>query len=59
MNNPFLAQLQEWLTPLWKKVCDGCCLNRNTLHLVKEQGLQVIKINTFYKGLFIVVEVKK
>jgi ubiquinone/menaquinone biosynthesis C-methylase UbiE len=59
MDNPSLAHLQEWLTPFWKKICDGCHLNRDTLNLLKEQELKVIKMKTFYKGLFIVVEVKK
>jgi ubiquinone/menaquinone biosynthesis C-methylase UbiE len=59
MNHPVLAYLQDWLTPFWKKICDGCCLNSDTLYLVKAHGLKVINMKTFYKGLFIVLEVKK
>ncbi|MEC2055079.1 class I SAM-dependent methyltransferase [Peribacillus psychrosaccharolyticus] len=57
MNNVVLANLQEYLTPLWKKVCDGCCLNRDTLQMINENGLQIVHKKTFYNGLFIQVEV--
>src|SRR4051812_39904262 len=31
MDNPMLGKLQVKLTPLWQKICDGCCLDRNTI----------------------------
>lgn len=57
MNNVVLADLQECLTPLWKKVCDGCCLNRDTLQMINENGMEIVDKKTFYNGLFIQVEV--
>ncbi|MGO4889847.1 class I SAM-dependent methyltransferase [Anaerobacillus sp. MEB173] len=59
MNHPFLAKLQDWVTPYWKKVSDGCCLNRKTVQLIEANGLQVVNQKTYYKGLFILMEVKK
>ncbi|PLR94474.1 class I SAM-dependent methyltransferase [Bacillus sp. T33-2] len=59
MEQPFLAKTQELLTPLWKKVCDGCHLNRNTLQTIKEAGFQVKTVKPYYKGLFLVVECTK
>jgi ubiquinone/menaquinone biosynthesis C-methylase UbiE len=59
MDNQFLAALQEWLTPAWKKICDGCCLNRDTLSLIKNCPLLIIKLNDYYNGLFISVETIK
>lgn len=59
MENTQLAHLQDWLTPFWKKVCDGCCLNRDTLQLVKENGFKIVQVKKLYKGLFIVIEAKK
>lgn len=35
MENRYLSILQELLTPIWKKICGGCCLNRNTIGLLK------------------------
>ncbi|MDR4948049.1 class I SAM-dependent methyltransferase [Neobacillus cucumis] len=59
MDNQFLAALQEWLTPAWKKICDGCCLNRDTLSLIKNYSLIINELNYYYKGLFIAVETIK
>lgn len=53
MDQPFLAKLQERLTPYWKKVCDGCCLNRETDLLVKKYGFKIIETREFYRGLFV------
>lgn len=59
MDNKFLAVLQECLTPGWKKICDGCCLNRDTLGLIKSHHLKIVKVNNYYNGLFISVEAVK
>ncbi|MEH7302919.1 MULTISPECIES: class I SAM-dependent methyltransferase [Neobacillus] len=56
MKSQFLGALQEWLTPAWKKVCDGCCLNRNTMDLFQAHGVFINSIETYYSDLFISVE---
>jgi ubiquinone/menaquinone biosynthesis C-methylase UbiE len=56
LNNPFLGPLQDWLTPVWKRLCDGCHLNRNTLDTVKHAGFNVVRIERFYRNIFLVVE---
>ncbi|MFE8701678.1 class I SAM-dependent methyltransferase [Cytobacillus sp. FJAT-54145] len=56
MNHPLLGHLQDTLTPAWKKICDGCHLNRNTHRIITDSGLEVKKMESYYKGLFIVVE---
>ncbi|WP_018661980.1 class I SAM-dependent methyltransferase [Heyndrickxia acidiproducens] len=53
MEQPLLAKTQDMLTPFWKKICDGCHLNRNTLALIRQAGFQVRETEEFYKGLFI------
>lgn len=55
-HHPFLGQLQERLTPLWRRLCDGCHLNRPTLELVKQAGFKVIHIKRYYKDIFLVAE---
>lgn len=52
MENRFLASLQDWLTPAWRKICDGCCLNRDTLDLLADTD--IVKIKKYYNGLFVV-----
>jgi ubiquinone/menaquinone biosynthesis C-methylase UbiE len=56
MENRFLAVLQDWLTPTWKKICEGCCLNRDTMKLLQAHDITIIKVEKFYSDLFIVVE---
>ncbi|MCM3727841.1 class I SAM-dependent methyltransferase [Neobacillus cucumis] len=59
MDNRFFAGLQELLTPAWKKICDGCCLNRDTLLLIKNNDLEINEIKGYYNGLFLSVETIK
>ena len=58
MDNPFLANMQNILTPFWKKICDGCCLNRDTISVLKSQGFHVFEIKKYYRGLFVTMEIK-
>ncbi|MEH7014238.1 class I SAM-dependent methyltransferase [Neobacillus niacini] len=58
MENRLLGGMQEWLTPVWKKICDGCCLNRETLKAFTSQGLKIEKVEQFYKDLFVVAEIR-
>jgi ubiquinone/menaquinone biosynthesis C-methylase UbiE len=56
VDQPVLSRIQGWLTPMWKRLCDGCHLNRNTLHLIKEKDFKITSIKRYYKNIFIVVE---
>lgn len=58
MENPVLSKMQESLTPFWKKVCDGCCLNRETLKAFTNQGLEIERVEHFYKDLFVVATLR-
>ncbi len=56
VKQPFFARLQDWSTPLWKKVCDGCHLNRDTLSTIKKVGFTVDNVDVHSRGLFLVIE---
>jgi ubiquinone/menaquinone biosynthesis C-methylase UbiE len=58
MDNPILAKLQIYLTPFWRKICDGCHLDRDTVKLLESKGFQVLEIKKFYCGLFVTVEIR-
>lgn len=58
MENAALSKMQESLTPFWKKVCDGCCLNRETLKSFSNQGLEIERVEHFYKDLFVVAALR-
>jgi ubiquinone/menaquinone biosynthesis C-methylase UbiE len=54
MENRMLSKLQESLTPFWKKICDGCCLDRETVKEFTNQGLKIETVKHFYEDLFVV-----
>jgi len=56
MQNRFLSILQDWLTPAWKKICDGCCLNRKTLDLLMANDISIMKVQKYYRDLFVFAE---
>lgn len=55
MKQPVLAKAQDILTPLSKRMADGCHLNRNTLATIENSGLLIKHVHTFYKSLAITV----
>ncbi|GAB7388557.1 class I SAM-dependent methyltransferase [Bacillaceae bacterium] len=56
LNHPIWGSLQDWLTPIWKRLCDGCHLNRNTLEWIEKAGLRVIRLEKYSKDIFLVIE---
>lgn len=56
LERPVLGWLQDWLTPLWKRVCGGCRLNRRTADLIREAGIEIASIEPIYNGLFLIIE---
>nr|WP_246141182.1 class I SAM-dependent methyltransferase [Bacillus marasmi] len=57
LENPVLSKLQDWLTPTWKSLCDGCCLNRNLEQLLKSHRMEITETKEYYKGLFVLCKV--
>lgn len=55
MKQSFLAKTQDILTPLSKRLADGCHLNRDTMKTIKNSELTVKHVHTFYKSLMIAV----
>ncbi|WLV25437.1 class I SAM-dependent methyltransferase [Aciduricibacillus chroicocephali] len=55
-EKPFLAKLQDVLTPGWKRVCDGCHLNREPLELLQQTRFLVKEPIYYFGGLFVTVE---
>ncbi len=55
MENRFFLTIQKWLNPSWKRICGGCCLDRDTLGLINDHGLSVSRVDSYYNGLFVTV----
>ena len=56
MDNQLLSRLQTVLTPAWRRVCDGCHLDRDTLELIRQSTFHIDEINVYYQGLFKVIK---
>ncbi|MDB5085040.1 MAG: SAM-dependent methyltransferase [Bacilli bacterium] len=56
VNDSMLGHLQDWLTPIWKPLCGGCHLNRDTLNIVKQTGFSVVKVQHYANKIFLVIE---
>lgn len=52
----FISTVQDILTPFWKRVCDGCHLNRDTLKLVEQTGLTIFNKQTYFNGIFVTIK---
>lgn len=59
MKQPILATLQNLLNPVWKQICDGCHLNRNTEQSIKDAGLNIITKKSHLFSFAISLIVKK
>lgn len=56
MDQKIMGKTQEALTPIWRKLCDGCHLIRDTLALVKASDWEIQKVTSYYGGLFLTIE---
>ena len=56
LRQPFLAQMQDWLTPTWKHLCGGCHLNRDTLVTVVRHGFNIDAVEAHTGGLLLVIK---
>jgi ubiquinone/menaquinone biosynthesis C-methylase UbiE len=57
-ENRILGTLQDLLTPIWKRVCDGCHLNRDTIKFLRQEELEIISRKTYLKNIFVTVEAR-
>lgn len=56
VDQALVGKTQEFLTPFWKKTCDGCHLNRDTLAMLKESNLSILTVESHYKGVFLSIK---
>lgn len=58
LESRWLGGLQDVLTPVWRKMCDGCHLNRDTPRLVEEAGMELMRIRPVHGKLFVSIEAR-
>jgi ubiquinone/menaquinone biosynthesis C-methylase UbiE len=56
---PWGARVQDFLTPLWKHIANGCHLNRDSLNLVRSNGFEVQAVQEHLRGLVLEIETRK
>jgi ubiquinone/menaquinone biosynthesis C-methylase UbiE len=52
-REPGTGALADIATPAWKKIAGGCHLNRNTLRLMEESGLEIARSSSDVGGVFV------
>ncbi|WP_257348736.1 class I SAM-dependent methyltransferase [Pseudalkalibacillus decolorationis] len=57
-DNKMIATLQGIATPLWKRMCDGCHLNRDTAQLLQQEGIEIIQIKPHRSKIMITIEAR-
>jgi ubiquinone/menaquinone biosynthesis C-methylase UbiE len=58
LENLVLGKIQTRLTPFWSKICDGCCLDRDTVSVVQQKGFELMDLKKYYRGLFVMMELR-
>ncbi|WP_442600204.1 class I SAM-dependent methyltransferase [Neobacillus sp. D3-1R] len=58
MENHLLASMQNLFTPAWKKVAGGCCLNKDTVKLLRDHQIEILNIEKYFNGMFLSIEAK-
>lgn len=43
---PALGRMQDWITPLWRRLCGGCQPNRPTLATFERAGFRIERMRT-------------
>ena len=52
-ENPVAAKIQDWLTPVWRRVAAGCHLDRRTVDLVAEAGFVIDSVDRELGGFVV------
>lgn len=57
-RRPIMARLQDWLTPAWRAISDGCHLNRATEKLIEQAGFKIERRREDFGGVFVEVRAR-
>ena len=57
-TNRFAARLQDWLTPVWRRLAGGCHLNRDAVTAVKRAGFDVEHVTSHARGFVLEISAR-
>lgn len=58
LDHPVLGRLQDWVTPLWRRIAGGCHLDRRTVSLVAGAGFSVEVIESEMGGCVVKIHAR-
>jgi hypothetical protein len=50
------ARIQDWITPVWKRLFGGCHPNRDTLATAQTAGLRIERVEAFWGEKVLIIE---
>lgn len=50
IDHPVWGRLQDWLTPVWRRIAGGCHLNRRPMAILAAEGLEIESVETHLRG---------
>ena len=50
VSNRSVGRVQDWLTPVWRRLAGGCHLNRDAVATVRRSGLEIEHVTTHAGG---------
>lgn len=59
VEQPLVGRLQDWATPLWRRVAGGCRLNRRTAAAVAAGGFTVESVESYLGGYLQVIAARR
>ncbi len=57
-RHPIVARAQDWLTPAWRLIADGCHLNRPTEKLIRNAGFRIDRRRENADGLLLEIHAR-
>lgn len=55
-SSPILGKTMDLLTPAWKRMFDGCHLNRNTVEMITNAQIEIKSIHMLFNRMLVVIE---
>ena len=59
VRNRIVAALQDWLTPMWMRVANGCRLNRDAVSIVAQAGFELESVTPHARGYVVEIVARR
>jgi ubiquinone/menaquinone biosynthesis C-methylase UbiE len=53
LEQPVAGRLQDFLTPVWRRIAGGCRLNQRTTQNVRGAGFHIVRLHSYARGFFV------